>query len=129
MLDQIQNFGRVIFKKKKIDSLTQDVIFNATSGKEKPRKHLELGINPKGLTDSRQMLEVMNRPDHCASYHTVEEVETTLIVEAKMEGEQLLYGLKPFRGLGLGTAWDNFDRFDETLNGKETLHNTGGIAF
>ena len=40
-----------------------------------------------------------------------------------------MYGLKPFRGLGLGTTWDNFDRFDETLNGRDTLHNTVGIAF
>ena len=77
----------MIFKKRRIDSLTQDVVFNAASGKEKPRKHLELGINPKGLTDSRQMLEVMNRLDHCASYHTVEEVKTTLIVETKMKGK------------------------------------------
>ena len=38
-------------------------------------------------------------------------------------------GLKPFRGTRLGTAWDNFDRFAEILNGKDTLHDTVGIAF
>ena len=61
----------------------QNVVFNATSGKKKPRKHLELGINLKSFTGSRRILEIMNRLDHCASYHTVEEVETTLTAEAK----------------------------------------------
>ena len=57
------------------------------------------------------MLEIINRLGHCASYHTVEEVETALTVEAKKEGKSLPQELKPFRGSGLGTAWDNFDRF------------------
>ena len=38
-------------------------------------------------------------------------------------------GLKPFRGPRLGTAWDDFDRFAEILNGKDTLHDTVGIGF
>ena len=38
-------------------------------------------------------------------------------------------GLKPFRESRLGTAWDNFDRFVETLNRKDTLHDTVGITF
>ena len=31
--------------------------------------------------------------------------------------------------LRLGTAWDNFDRFAETLNGRDTMHDTVGTAF
>ena len=50
--------------------------------KKKPRKHLELGINPQSLTDSGQILEIMNKLGHCASYHTDEEVKTALTVEA-----------------------------------------------
>ena len=119
----------MIQKKRRIDSLMQNVVFNATSGKKKSRKHLELGINLKSFTGSRRILEIMNRFDHCASYHTVEEVETTLTAEAKKEGKLLPQGLKPFRGSRLGTAWDNFDRFVETLNGKDTLHDTVRIAF
>ena len=72
-------------------------------------------------------MEIMNRLGHCASYHIVEEVETTLTVEAKKK--LLPQELKPFRGSRLGTAWDNFDRFAEILNGKDTLHDTVGIAF
>ena len=50
------------------------------------------------------MLEIINRVGHCASYHTVEEVETVLTVEAKKEGKSLPQELKPFRGSGFGTA-------------------------
>ena len=46
----------------------------------------------------------MNRLDHCASYHTVEKVETALTVDTKKEGISFPQGLKPFRGSGLGTA-------------------------
>ena len=31
--------------------------------------------------------------------------------------------------LGTGLAWDNFDRFLETCSGKDTLHDTVGIAY
>ena len=30
---------------------------------------------------------------------------------------------------GTGVAWDNFDRFVETITGKETLHDTVGITY
>ena len=30
---------------------------------------------------------------------------------------------------GVGLAFDNFDRFVETLSGKDTLHDTVGIAY
>ena len=62
-------------KKRRVDSITQDVLSSSTSGRKKPRKHLELGINLKSLTGSRKVLEIMNRLGHCASYHTIEELE------------------------------------------------------
>ena len=30
---------------------------------------------------------------------------------------------------GTGVAWDNFDHFVETISGKDTLHDTVGIAY
>ena len=30
---------------------------------------------------------------------------------------------------GAGVAWDDFDKFVETITGKETLHDTVGIAY
>ena len=48
---------------------------------------------------------------------------------AKQDGQTLPYGLNLFSGSGLGSVWDNFDRYFETFNGKDTLHDTVGIAY
>jgi len=71
----------------------------------------------------------MNRLGHCASYHLIEEIETALTLEAKKDGKSIPHGMKPYVGSGLGVAWDNFDRFVDTFNGKDTLHDTVGIAY
>ena len=39
------------------------------------------------------------------------------------------YGMKLDPNLTSGVAWDNYDRFVFTLNGKNTLHDTVGIAY
>ena len=31
--------------------------------------------------------------------------------------------------LGIGTVWDNYDRFVETQSGKDTLHDTVGMMY
>jgi len=70
----------------------------------------------------------MNRLGHCASYHSIEEIETALALEAKKD-KAIPHGMKPYLGSGLGVAWDNFVRFIDTFNGKDTLHDTVGIAY
>ena len=48
--------------------------------------------------------------------------------------QQKSVNAKPFE-MGLnastvtGVAWDNFDRFVETKSGKDTLHDTVGVAY
>ena len=57
-------------------------IFAATAGLKKPQKHLMLGIASQSLTGSKKVIEIMNRLGHCASYHTIEEVETEATFES-----------------------------------------------
>ena len=57
-------------------SISEDVVFAATSGLIKPQKHLMLGFALRSLTGSRQIVEIMNRLGHCISYHTIEEIKT-----------------------------------------------------
>ena len=52
-----------------------------------------------------------------------------MTVAAKQDGQTLPYGLNLFSGSGLGSVRDNFDRYFETFNGKDTLHDTVGIAY
>ena len=57
-------------------------IFAATAGLKKPQKHLMLGIALKTLTGSREVIEIMNRLEDCASYHIIEEVESEATFES-----------------------------------------------
>lgn len=59
-----------------INSLSADVIYNATKGKIKSSKHITLAMTLKSLTSSRKIIEIINRYGHCCSYQVVEELET-----------------------------------------------------
>ena len=83
----------------------------------------------KSLTGSRKLNEVLNRYGHCVSYHTVEELETELTFKACEEDLLAPHGMSLSSNLGTGVAFDNYDRFVETLSGKDTLHDTVGIAY
>ncbi|GFW31675.1 uncharacterized protein TNCV_4683471 [Trichonephila clavipes] len=65
-----------------------------------------LGMTLKSLTSSRKIIDIINRYGHCISYQGIEELETETTV-----------------------AYDNFDCFVETTNGKDTLHDTVGIIY
>ena len=66
-------------KQRHIQSISQDVIFAASSGCKLPSKHLKLGVALKSLTGSRKVVEILNRYGHGANYHAVEEIETELM--------------------------------------------------
>lgn len=72
---------------------------------------------------------MINKLGHCVSYHTVEELETELTFEATKSQRFTPNGMVLSKSLGTGLAWDNFDRFVDTGSGKDTLHDTVGIAY
>ena len=109
--------------------MSEDAVFVATAGLNNHQKHLMLGIALKGLTGSRKVIEIMNRLGHCASYHTIEETETEATFESSKRKLVTPLGMKLNPRCGTGVAWDNFDRFVETITGKETLHDTVGITY
>ena len=102
--------------------MCEDAIFAATDGKMKPKKHLMLGLTLKRLTGSRKVMDIMNRFGHSSSYHTIEEIETEMTFHATENKNRT-------PDFGTGVAWDNFDRFVDTISGKGTLHDTVGIAY
>ena len=75
------------------------------------------------------MLDILNRLGHCISYHLVEEIETELAYWSLEEKRLTPYGMSLDPKNAQGVAFDNFDRFVETLNGKDTLHDTVGIVY
>ena len=110
-------------------SLCEDVIFIATSGQTKPKKHLMLEMTMKSLTGSRKVIEILNKLGHCDNYHSVEEIEIEMTFEANKEGVLTPHGMTCNPVLGSGLSWDNFDRFVTTVTGTDTLYDTVGIAY
>ena len=116
-------------KKRRIKSIGKDVVFATSSGRKIPGKHLKLGIAVKSLTGSRKLIEMLNRYGHCANYHMIEEVETEMTYEASKSQTTTPSSMHFSADRGIGCAFDNYDCFVETQNGKDTLHDTVGITY
>ena len=95
----------------------------------KPQKNFMLGIALKRLTGSRKVSKIMNRLRYCAIFHTIEEVETETTFKSTKPNVVTPIGMKLNPRCGTGVAWDNTERFVETITGKETLHNAAGILY
>ena len=106
------------FKKLTIKSMSEDAAFAATAVLKRPQKYLMLGITLKCLAGSRKVIEIMNRLGHCASYHTMEEVEIEGIFQSTKQNLVTPVGMKLNPCYGTGTVWDNFDRLVETITEK-----------
>ena len=74
------------------------------------------------------MIEVLHRLGHSISYSAVEEIEIELTFEGKKENHFIPQQMTMYSEAGVGLAFDKFHRFVETLSGKDTLHDTVGIA-
>ena len=83
----------------------------------------------KSLTSSRKVVTALNRYGHCILYNAAEELETELTFTAHEKNKMIANGISPFPGLCTHVAFDNFDRFVDTVNGKEILHDTVGIIY
>lgn len=114
---------------RRIDSISQDAVYMVSKGLMKPRKHLQLAMSLKSITGSRKVVEMMNRLGHCVSYSFTEELETELTYSSMKQNYLTPNGLEKVPYLGTSVAWDNYDAFVETIDGKGTLHDTVGICF
>lgn len=61
--------------KRRVKSLSQDLIYAVSNGKIKTSKHIRLGIVLKSQTSSRKIVDIVNRHGHCCSYNVIEELE------------------------------------------------------
>ena len=114
---------------RRVNAIAQDIIFAATSGKVRPKKHLKLGLAIRSLTGSKKVVQMLNRLGYCPSYTSVMEMETEVTFQANDEERLTPHGMSLSPNSGTGIAWDNFDRYVETTSGKNTLHDTVGICY
>ena len=75
------------------------------------------------------MTEILRRLEHTSSYYTMKELETKLTFHATETGNGTPTRMSLDLEQATGFAFDNFHSFMETLTGKDTLHNTVGIAY
>ena len=121
--------GATKSKKQRVISICLDVIFAAAAGKRKPSKYLVLVIVIKSLTGSKKAIDILNRLGHTVCYSTVAELETEMTFGEVNRVETTPVGMNRSPNVATGDAFDNFDRFVETLSGKNTLQDTVGIAY
>ena len=56
-------------KSYRITSISEDVVFAATSGRRRAAKHLQIGMSIKSLTGSKKVVTMLNRFGHCINYN------------------------------------------------------------
>ena len=83
----------------------------------------------ESITGSRTVIDILNRLGDSISYTTIEELETELIFVKS--NRELITPTRMNLAANLATdvAFNNFDRFVETLSGKDTLHEIAEIAY
>ncbi|XP_011171576.3 uncharacterized protein LOC105204222 [Solenopsis invicta] len=111
------------------ESLSADLIYAVTNGKVKPSKQIALGMTVKSLTNSRKLVNILNRYGHCCSYTVLEELETEATYFSTNQSDICPEDTLQSTNFCTGLAFNNFDRFVDTLSGKGTLHDTVGIIF
>ncbi|CAG4981938.1 unnamed protein product [Colias eurytheme] len=113
----------------KIKSICSDVMYAIHKGRCKPSKHLTLGLAIKSLTNSRQVITILNRYGHTIGYNLAEELETEITYTSLRNNKLIPTGITATEGCSTHVAFDNFDRFVDTTTGKDTMHDTVGIIY
>lgn len=117
-------------KQKRIECISESIIYSMSNGQIKPATSLYLGLATLSMTGSRRFITILNRMGYCISYTVAEELETELAFGGSEENRTLPNGLVAnCPELRTHVAFDNYDLYVETSNGKDTLHDTVGIVF
>ena len=108
-------------------SFAQDICKAVTNGQCMMPKHLLLGMTLRHLTGSAEIVTLVNRFGHCASYSRVLELETSMY-KATDEREGVIPStISPNRNAVTHLCRDNFNLKEETSSGAGTTHTAHGI--
>ncbi|GBP67435.1 hypothetical protein EVAR_47154_1 [Eumeta japonica] len=105
------------------------MIYAAFNHKIKTSKPITLGLAVKSLCNSKKIINLLSKYGHCCSYTVLEELETELTFSTANSTYVCPEDILRRPDLNTAVPFDNFHRFVETLNGKDTLHDTVGIIF
>ena len=77
------NFSKTERNTRLVNSIAQDLLYNASNDRKRVPKHVQLGLSVKRITGSVSVIRWLNRYGHCISY---DEINAT---EAKLAEEQV----------------------------------------
>ena len=99
-----------------------------TNGQWAIHKHLLLGMSVTHLTGSAELITVLNRFGHCASYSVLLELETAMCSSIEQQQSGIPPSIVPDQNLFTHLCWDNFDLTEETPSGAGMTHIAHGIV-
>ena len=91
-------------------------------------KHLLLSMTVRHLTDSAELITILNRFGHCQSYTRNLEFETAMCSSVTANDSVLPPYISLQNKSVIHFCWDNFDLNEETPSGTGTTLSTHGIA-
>jgi len=111
----------------RILTIAQDIIYLATKGKTMLPKQSSLAMAVRHLSGSAQLIGLLNGFGYSISHTSVLEHDTALAQQEVQRGSRALPSCLQ-KSVFTTLIWDNNDFGEQTLSGKDTTHNTNGIA-
>ena len=111
-----------------VNSLAQDLIYNARVAKKRVPKYVQLGLTVKRKTGSVSTIRLLNRFGHCISYDEINATKTMLVEERLINENARRYlpnNIQPDMFVTL--VYDNCDHNAESIC-NVPLHRTSGIV-
>ena len=121
------NFPETI--QRKANALASDAVYNVSRGTVRPWKNVVLGLGISVITGSKLDVQVLNRHGLCINYSKVKAFETEYAFSVAKDNREIPHGIKLVSNFSTAGVWDSNDANIEALDGKTTLHATGGHTY
>ena len=97
-------------------SVGQDLVYIASKGKCKTPKHVSVGVAMHQMTQSKDVIQILNRYGHCVSYDEVLRIDTSW-ADWQLGENRTLVPANMVPGKITRGAGDNFNRATQSLHG------------
>ena len=87
------------------------MLWAVSNGRQQAPKHIGLAMTVEHLTGSKQLISVINKFGHCASYPTIQRFETGLAIDYvnRMSNDEVILPSNIFPGSFVQATADNND--------------------
>ena len=112
-------------------SVAEDILHCASRGRLKTPKHIYLPMAVRNMTDSSQVVALLNRFGHGLSSSQMQELDTALAKRQLQRNvdEVFLPSNIDSNGHSISFCWDNNDIMEETLSDVATTHCTNELFY